>query len=314
MRSFPGDPANTSDQARRKARSTHFRRWRQLLANRGAWAVARTAAAMLWRLISNTIPGTVPSELWRAAAVHPAQAGPFGHPFDLRHGTETSGLIWGEDMPTGHAHDVWSTAYYGIAPSAFAQAMAMLVERETVDLAEFTFVDLGSGKGRAVLLASLLPLARVLGVEMVPRLHAVATANLARFRASPDSVENPQAELLLADATEFPWTGQLRAISSEPLSGSLLLFLYNPFSRPVLRALLQRIRAELAGSLDRNQKLTQVLLLYVNPELDDELTRHPWIARLWQETVQLDDEDKLADRFGSTTETFAVYRCAAGKD
>jgi hypothetical protein len=49
----------------------------------------------------------------------------------------------------------------------------------------------------------------------------------------------------------------------------------------------------------------------VNPELDGELARHRWVTRVCLQTVEISEEDRLADRFGSTSETFGVYRCDA---
>jgi hypothetical protein len=41
------------------------------------------------------------------------------HPFDLEYGVDTSGLIGGGDLGTGHAHDVYITAYAAVPPSRF---------------------------------------------------------------------------------------------------------------------------------------------------------------------------------------------------
>jgi hypothetical protein len=259
-----------------------MRRWRQLFANRGVLA---TAQAFLRRVAGSEIA----SELWRNTVAAPASV----HPFDAHHGTDTSGLIWGEDLPTGHRHDSWNTAYYGIAPSALAEALRLLSDRASLDWACFTFIDLGSGKGRAVLVASQYPLARVLGVEIAPRLHAAALANLARFRDGTNGVGH--VEFLQADAAAFPW--------DQPLPGPLLFFLYNPFSRPVLVKFLARLHDSLRA------EPREAYLLYINPELDSVLARQGWMEKLWQQTIAIDEADQLADRFGSTTETVAAYRC-----
>jgi SAM-dependent methyltransferase len=268
-----------------------IRRWRHLLANRGPWVTLKAAADLVQRRIApdKRAGAPIPVELWRNYGLLPAQA----HPFDIRHDTDTSGLAWGEDLPASHGHSVWNTAYYGIAPSIFGQAIES-VSRDTPDLPEYTFIDLGAGKGRAVILAGLIPFRRVLGVELVPRLHTVAVNNVARVGLS-------NAEVLLGDASDFPWTGQL----TTPLSGQLVLFLYNPFARPVLKSLLRNVEHTLANDAG----ITRVVLVYVNPELDEELTRHHWIERVRMETVPIYKEDRLADRFGSTCETFAIYRC-----
>jgi len=258
------------------------RRWRQFLANRGARATAQALFAGVTRRLFKA-DGTPPaSELWRNADAAPDAP----HPFDAEFGAETSGLIWGEHLATGHPHDAWNTAYYGIAPSAFRQGLQILRESAGLDWRQCTFIDLGSGKGRAVLLAREHSFARVVGVELSPELHAVAIANVSRAGGAG-------IQLIRGDAAEFPW--------EQAFTGTLLFFLYNPFSRPVLEKFLRRLHASQYGG--------DVYLLYVNPELDGLLMRQPWMEKLWQQTISIGDADRLADRFGSSTETVAAYRC-----
>jgi hypothetical protein len=76
------------------------------------------------------------------------------HPFDLAYAVDTSGLIGGEDLPTAHPTAFWSTAYYAMAPSTFDQLIHELEFRLAPDWSAFTSLDLGSGKGRALILAS----------------------------------------------------------------------------------------------------------------------------------------------------------------
>jgi hypothetical protein len=47
------------------------------------------------------------------------------HPFDLRHGVDTSGLIGGRRLSSGRTHDRHITAYWGTAPSAFLEVFAL---------------------------------------------------------------------------------------------------------------------------------------------------------------------------------------------
>ena len=107
------------------------------------------------------------------------------HPFDLEFGVRTSGLIAGRHLKSGHRHDRHNTAYYGVAPSVF---QAMMVRwrrsRPVAPIDEFTFVDLGAGMGRAVLLASELPFKAVVGVELHPMLARIARRNMAAWRAA----------------------------------------------------------------------------------------------------------------------------------
>ncbi len=267
-----------------------LRRWRQFLANRGILVtVAALFRGAFGRLLASSRGGEAASELWRNADAAPAVV----HPFDLQYGTDTGGLIWGEDLPTGHRHDAWNTAYYGIAPSVFTEALRLVQEHASFDPAQFTFIDVGSGKGRAVLLAAQYSFARVLGIELAPTLHAVSVTNLSRFPSS--AIRAGRVDLRQADAADFPW--------GESLDDPLLLFLYNPFSRPVLEKFLASLHASLV------EQPRPVYFLYINPELDAVLTGQEWIEKQWHETLLIDDADQLADRFGSTTESVAAYRC-----
>jgi hypothetical protein len=77
------------------------------------------------------------------------------HPFDERFGVETSGLIY--ELPSGHQHDLHNNGYFAVAPSVFHAIMRAMLEQLHLDFQRFRFVDLGSGKGRALLLASDYP-------------------------------------------------------------------------------------------------------------------------------------------------------------
>lgn len=91
-----------------------------------------------------------------------------------------------------------------------------------------TFVDLGSGKGRAVLLASRRPFRAAVGIEHRPALHAVAERNRERF--APHA--RCPVHLFVGDAAEHPLP-----------DGPLLVWLFNPFGPAVLGAALAHLPA-----------------------------------------------------------------------
>ena len=213
------------------------------------------------------------------------------HPFDVAYGVDTGGLVWGEGLERPRDEDAayWATGYYGISPSAFTAAM----ERLDLEWPRFTFVDVGCGKGRGLLLALRFPFRRVVGVELSPALAAVAQANLERFRA-PWRQDGVPAEAVAGDATQFALP-----------EGPLVLFLYHPFAAPVMKRFLALVLA--AGEQAERR---EVYLLYANPELGEMVAGTAGFEALWKQLFSLTAEEGAADRFGSYGEVFAAFRVA----
>lgn len=262
-------------------RRAYIRRARQWIENRGLRGFMRMLAHRLeYKLRREPLPGRVLPE-------------PGPHPFDLAYRVETTGLIYGEALFDGHggrthsedAH-YWVTGYYGVMPSAFCAAL----RRMELPWEEFTFVDIGCGKGRAMLLALEHPFREVIGVELAPTLAAIAERNLQGFRAEWKS---PQvaARVAIGDATRLALP-----------CGPLLLFLYHPFARPVMLRFIAHIRAAL------KTEPREIYLLYANPELAPDLLATPGFEQMWREAFLFDAEDVAADRFGSIDEQFAAFR------
>src|ERR1035441_4397349 len=93
------------------------------------------------------------------------------HPFDQAHGVDTSGLVPARHLVTGHANDEHVTAYYGVAPSILRALIGHW--RETIPphpISSYTFIDVGAGKGRGLLVASEFRFRKVVGIELNPSL------------------------------------------------------------------------------------------------------------------------------------------------
>jgi SAM-dependent methyltransferase len=200
------------------------------------------------------------------------------HPFDAEFGVRTSGLVAGRELKSGHAHDRYATAYYGVAPSVFhALLRRWQRSRPAVPIDQFTFIDIGAGMGRAVLLASQLPFREVVGVELNPTLVRIARRNLAAWRTA-GRARGPM-RMICGDAVDFTL-----------LTGYRLVFMFNPFGAPVMRRLLK------AWCGSPNEPLD---LVYVNNEqertLELELGRQPGADRLFLGQIRRSKADAIAD-------------------
>jgi SAM-dependent methyltransferase len=199
------------------------------------------------------------------------------HPFDNQFGVRTSGLVAGRHLKSGHRHERHATAYYGVAPSVF-YALVKRWQRSgpVAAIEDTTFVDLGAGMGRAVLLASELGFKAVVGVELHPVLAGIARKNVSIWRAT--GREWASVGVVEGDAVEFALP-----------DGPAVVFMFNPFGAPVMRRLLKGWRKTLAvraGDVD---------LLYVNNEQESVLVGQRGWTRLYLGKVRRSTKDAIAD-------------------
>jgi SAM-dependent methyltransferase len=199
------------------------------------------------------------------------------HPFDTKNVVQTSGLIPGRFLKTGHSHDRHSTAYFGVAPSVFHELLKRWQKfRPCGPFEQFAFVDVGAGMGRAMLLAAEYPFRKVEGVELNPVLVGIARRNAAKWRSAGRA--RAPMRITCGDAVENRWP-----------RGPCLLLLFNPFGASVLRRLLARLAAVFSnrpGQLD---------LLYVNHEQEHVIEQQRGFIRLFHGQVRRSRADAIAD-------------------
>jgi SAM-dependent methyltransferase len=200
---------------------------------------------------------------------------PEPHPFDHANAADTSGHIPGELLTPANRYN---TAYYGISPSALTRALELLPEATS----SFTFLDIGCGKGRALLIAAEFGFPKILGIELSPDLCRIAQSNTRR---------HPHIEIRQQDAA---------ALTFPPTP--LVIFLYHPFLAPVLRRVL--------NNLDRHHRANPqpTYLLYANCTYLKLLARFPFLQQVWDYSIPLSPEDAAADRHRITHERFTLYR------
>jgi SAM-dependent methyltransferase len=210
------------------------------------------------------------------------------HPFDQRYGTDTSGLIGGGSLATGHSHDVYITAYAGIAPSRLEAALdRWRASIGSARVEDYTFVDLGCGKGRALLLASRMPFREVIGIELNPQLAAIAQHNVERWKDLSEA--RSQITIQIGDATT----------PSLP-DGPTVLFLYNSFAEPLVQ--------RLAENLDRASTARSVEVIYQNADFAHAFATQPSCKKLWSGSLLLSPEDIQFDPVASPDDLTVIFR------
>jgi SAM-dependent methyltransferase len=100
--------------------------------------------------------------------------------------------------------------YVAIEPIRFNHVLAGL----DIAFEDYTFVDFGSGKGRALLLASEFPFRRILGLEFSPELHQTAEENFRRYNSATQKCRDIQS--LNVDFADY----------ALPLEASVLFFFH----------------------------------------------------------------------------------------
>jgi SAM-dependent methyltransferase len=150
-----------------------------------------------------------------------------GQRFDAELGVTTEALVFlGELDPDAIGPSLEYATHYEPTPVAEAER---LIDASPIPPERATFVDLGAGMGRVVLLAARRPFRTVLGVEISPALVEVARENLSAAR-DPRRVAH-DVRIVRADAATYRFP-----------RGDLVVYLYNPFQAPVLDAALVNLR------------------------------------------------------------------------
>lgn len=137
--------------------------------------------------------------------------------FDRRYRVDTERPVFVDELriPVRSAGDA---RYYAATP---VRDFRRLVRKSGVTAERFTFVDLGCGKGRVLMLASEAGFRRIIGVEADPHLCEIAKANARRWREH--HAGSAPIEVINADARDYDFPPD-----------DLFVYLFNPFDGEVL--------------------------------------------------------------------------------
>jgi SAM-dependent methyltransferase len=222
-----------------------FARLSAILAHQGPWAAARRVGGWVRGRFASG-PGTLRH--------HYEQLRRTDARFDAETGMDTAGVLGLYDLTVASRNRAFGNEYQATDPEQFRSAMAAL----DVPFDESTFIDLGSGKGRALLLAANYPFKRIVGIEFAEELHLAAKANVERIEGED------RIEVIHGDASEYMLP-----------PGSVVLYLFNPFDRPLMSAVARETLANWASDP------RPIRVIYAAPFLAD-----CWSAAGWRVATQ----------------------------
>ena len=222
--------------------------WREHKRARGPLGAASLLVRELWGFVRDSTP-----ERRRQ------RYGDMDYDWEQRINTTSGAVSW-----QARLLGVFHSPYQPTEPALFREMMSTL----PMDFREFTFVDIGSGKGRTLLMASQFPFRKIVGVELIAELHQAAEENVRAFSSgsthaiSSQNGPTPRIETLCEDARQFVFP-----------QTPLVVYLFNPLPKEGLKSVI----GNLEDSFRRVPR--PIWIVYHNPLLESVLTESPMIAK-----------------------------------
>jgi Methyltransferase domain len=147
--------------------------------------------------------------------------------FDIVRGTDTGGQVSRWKLGGNLASARFAVRFQPSNPDEIRHA----VRFSQVVPSATTFIDLGCGKGRGLIVAAELGFQKIVGVEFSPGLVEICRANVAHLALN-------NTEVLNLDAAQYPFPDD-----------DFVLYMYNPFSKEVMRRVVGNLRASRAKGI-----------------------------------------------------------------
>lgn len=143
--------------------------------------------------------------------------------FEMKYGISTSSIVKREDLDISEASKEHSHEYKPTRIRHFRLLIKALKLPENS-----VFVDMGSGKGRVLLKASLYKFKRITGVEISSQLCEIAKNNISKFEKILN--RNLNVEIVNEDVLKY-----------EIKNDENVFYFYNPFDTYIMEIILERI-------------------------------------------------------------------------
>jgi SAM-dependent methyltransferase len=187
--------------------------------------------------------------------------------FDREYGVDTDGRFDGwtylSDLDIPSSNWIDGNDYAAIEPIRFKRVLAGF----DIAFEDYTFVDFGSGKGRALLLASEFPFKRILGLEFSPELHRAAEENIRRYISATQKCRDIQS--LNVDFADF----------ALPPEASVLFFFH-----PCRARVLSGVVAGIGRSLLSHPRPLYIAYVAPTPEQEQLFASARFLEKMFEST------------------------------
>lgn len=198
--------------------TSKLKKAQSLIQKCGIWHGSKLIIQAMWRRIYP--PARRKRQQWQQQLRDDAA-------FDQAFGIETCGDHWLGDAGVPITEIARGNGIYRpVGQDLFEHGFSKL----DLDFSTYTFVDYGSGKGKAIFLACDYPFLKIIGIEYAPDLHHIAESNIKRYRNPKQKCH--QIRSVLADATRY-----------DPPLDPLVCFFFNPFDNHTLAQVLDKLYA-----------------------------------------------------------------------
>lgn len=180
--------------------------------------------------------------------------------FDVKHGTDTSRVV-----PVGSLDLPTEAAKHAVRyQTAISEVFIDLLNELPISYDKYVFIDLGSGKGRALLSASNFPFKQIIGIELAPSLHRIACSNISIYRTPIQRCHHIISLCQDAAAYTIP-------------TDNVVIYLFNPFDDQIIAAVLSNIEHSL------HTYPRSLYIVYLKPAYRRLFDRSPFL-RVFKET------------------------------
>jgi tetratricopeptide (TPR) repeat protein len=171
--------------------------------------------------------------------------------FDRKNNIDTAGIVYQTDLRMNNKNQLHAVYYQGSDSLLFNNALSSL----KINFSDYTFIDFGSGKGKALFLAASYPFKKIIGIEFSDVLSAVAQENIRRFKR--DNIES-----LCMDAVAYK-------IPEE----SIVCYFYDPFDEYIMTKIIDNLRKTYHSCKKK------ILIVYYIARFSNLFDAEPWLER-----------------------------------